>query len=84
MLSDCYSHKIRITPKQLDEAKWSSDMFTKDMRGLKCILDIFDPTFQDSARSIPCFGVFDDNNNLSLTLQSPHIRDILRNNPSVY
>lgn len=83
MLADCYSHKIRITPDDLDNDKLSSSFFTKDMRGLKCILDIFDPQFQDSARSIPCFGVFDEDNNLKLTLQSPQIREVLSNNVSV-
>lgn len=82
MLSDCYSHKITLTPDDLEGNAISSTFFTKDMRGLKCILDIYDPAFQDSARSIPCFGVFDQDNNLKLTLQSSQIREVLSNNVS--
>ena len=82
MLSDCYSHKIRIKTDELEGNLLPSNLFAKDMRGLKCIIDMYDPQFQDSARSVPCFGVFDDNNNLSLTLQSAYIRQLLANNAS--
>lgn len=70
MLDDCKTHMIQLSYdannfKSIPKSYFKGNEYINK----NCFVDIFNPEFSKTTRSIPAFGKFDDNGNLKLILQ---------------
>lgn len=76
MLDDCYTYKLSLDYKEIESGVIDSSHFNSEYKNKQCFVDIFNPIFSATTRSLPAFGVFNNDNKLVMNIQKQHLVEL--------